>query len=81
MKILENLSSPKDVKNLSVEELETLSKELREEIRFIESCFLDSPESAAKLTQLRIAKEINPEILAKYNVLKQVEPSRIYHKV
>lgn len=56
-------------------------KELREEIRFIESCFLDSPESAAKLTQLRIAKEINPEILAKYNVLKQVEPSRIYHKV
>ena len=31
-------------------------KELREEIRFIESCFLDSPESAAKLTQLRIAK-------------------------
>lgn len=32
MKILENLSSPKDVKNLSVEELETLSKELREEI-------------------------------------------------
>lgn len=56
-------------------------KELREEIRFIESCFLDTPESAAKLTQLRIAKEINPEILAKYNVLKQVEPSRIYHKV
>ena len=32
MKILENLSSPKDVKNLSVEELETLSKELREAI-------------------------------------------------
>ena len=56
-------------------------KELREEIRFIESCFLDSPESAAKLTQLRIAKEINPAILAKYNVLKQVEPSRIYHTV
>ena len=50
-------------------------------IVFIESCFLDTPESAAKLTQLRIAKEINPEILAKYNVLKQVEPSRIYHKV
>ena len=56
-------------------------KELREEIRFIESCFLDTPESAAKLTQLRIAKEINPEILAKYNVLKQVERSRIHHKV
>lgn len=64
-----------------LEDKEKADREFKEEIAFLQSCFLESPEKAASMTKLRLAKEINPDILKKYDVLSQIEPNQMYRPV
>lgn len=52
-----------------------------EEVRFLRSCFLESPEKAKQLTQLRIAKLVKPSILENYEMIRDVEPDIRYQSV
>ena len=64
-----------------LENKEKADEELKKEIRFLTTCFRETPEKAASLTQLQIAKEIKKEVLDQYNVLSMVEPNQIYRTV
>lgn len=52
-----------------------------EEVRFLRSCFLESPEKAKQLTRLRIAKLVKPSILENYETIRDVEPDIRYRSV
>lgn len=52
-----------------------------EEVCFLRSCFLESPEKAKQLTQLRIAKLVKPSILENYEMIRNVEPDIRYQSV
>ena len=52
-----------------------------EEVRFLRSCFLESPEKAKQLTQLRITKLVKPSILENYEMIRDVEPDIRYQSV
>lgn len=52
-----------------------------EEVQFLRSCFMDSPDKAKQLTQLRVAQLMKSEILDNYEILRAVEPDIRYQTV
>lgn len=64
-----------------LESKEKADQELKKEVSFLTKCFRETPEKAASLTQLQIAKAINKEVLDQYNVLSMVEPNQMYRAV
>lgn len=64
-----------------LKEKEQADEEFRKEISFLVSCFRENPEKASSLTQLRLAKQINKDLLSQYSLLREVEPSQIYRTV
>lgn len=60
---------------------EEVNQAFREELRFLRSCFLESPEKARELTSLRLAQEVEAATLQKGELLRRVEPSMVYRRV
>lgn len=60
---------------------EAADKALLEELKFLKSCFLESPNKARAMTRLRLAEEVSDDVLKRYELLRGVEPTVIYHRV
>lgn len=69
---------------IGAEMLETKEKadeQFKKEVEFLRSCYEGDESHAHKLTQLRIAGEIDESILKQYDMLSKAEPNMIYRRV